>query len=132
MAQALGQVSVFSNSPVLFSLISPCAALNPTHVCPKGVLHPSHPLSPSAQLFLGCPSPAQSQGSTLAVRHPCPSLLKGSPPGFPAPSSLPAMAFHPLALLQVLQLWHGPTGVPAAAEGHGQGEPGLCRVPESS
>lgn len=36
------------------------------------------------------------------------------------------------SFLQVLQLRHGPTGMPAAADSHGQAERGLCRVPEPS
>lgn len=104
---------------------SSCSLKSHSHL-PQGCPSPITSLSPLAPLFLGCPSPACGQGSTLAVRHPCPSLLKGSPLGLPAPSPSPAMTFHALALLQMLQLRHGPAGVPAAAEGHGQGEPGPC------
>lgn len=73
--RALWQVSMFSNSPTLFPLISPLGSLKSYLCLPHGCPPPIASLSPSAPLFLGCPSPAQSQGTTLAVRdtpaHPC-------------------------------------------------------------
>lgn len=114
------------------SRCSPCALDRSHHFF---LLQPQISSAPTPRVFFthhipqphwlgfpwGAPSQQAARVAPLAIKHPC-----------PGPGTSVAVAFHCPALLQVLQLRHGPTGVPAAAEGHGQGQQGPCRVPEPS
>jgi len=109
------------------------------HRCGVTVLSVSPPTSPSA---------APNLAPRVSFTHHSPQCHRLSPPDVPQPglqpgrhrclSNTPACPCctarrgfsSPGSLPQVLQLRHGPTGVPVAAEGHGQGEPGPRRVPE--
>lgn len=75
MAQALGQVLVFSNSPVLFSLISPCVQPQILPVSAPRVSFTHH--IPSAhQLSSSWDAPAQHRARAAlwlsdTPAHPC-------------------------------------------------------------